>query len=58
MPSISKIELDKLKDNYQNYSFFIETGTYIGETIFNMEPHFNKLYTIEYSNDLFNSVKK
>ncbi len=29
MSSISKIELDKLKDNYQNYSFFIETGTYI-----------------------------
>jgi len=57
MPSISKIELDKLKDNYQNYSFFIETGTYVGETIFNMEPYFNKLYTIEYSNDLFNSVK-
>lgn len=57
MPSISKIELEKLKDDYKNYFCFIESGTLEGETIFNMEPHFDKLYTIEYSEKYFNLAK-
>ena len=28
---------------------FIETGTYIGDTLYNVQDHFNKLYSIELS---------
>lgn len=43
MPSIN------LKGNYKNYPCFIETGTNCGNRIFALEPHFDKLYTIETS---------
>lgn len=42
-----------IKDNYKNYKYFIETGTYKGETILKMEDYFEKLITIEYSPELF-----
>ena len=34
MPSIDLPFLQKMKIDYKNYSNFIETGTYFGETIF------------------------
>jgi hypothetical protein len=49
MPSINKSLLDLLTEPYQNYSVFIETGTFLGDTIFSVEPLFEKLYTIEIS---------
>ena len=49
MPSIGKDFLLRLQDDYKNYNTFIETGTHTGNTIFSMEPHFEKLYTIELS---------
>lgn len=49
MPKINKEFLLLLQDDYTKYDVFIETGTYNGETIFSMEPFFNKLYTIEIS---------
>lgn len=55
MPSIDKKFLLKLQDNYNT---FIETGTYLGETINNMEPLFNTLYTIEIKEDFYNNMKK
>ena len=45
MPSLNKEFLLQLKDKYLNYNTFIETGTLNGDTIFAMEPYFNKLYT-------------
>jgi hypothetical protein len=39
--------------NY-SYKYFIETGTYKGETIFEMSKYFDKLYTIEIDNNLYN----
>ena len=58
MPSLNKEFLLQLKDNYSNYNTFIETGTLKGETIFAMEPCFNKLYTIEFSQKYYLNTKK
>lgn len=57
MPSIDINFLLELQDNYKNYSCFIETGTGSGGTIFSVEPYFNKLYTIEFSEYYYNNTK-
>jgi hypothetical protein len=57
MPSINIDFLQKLKDNYINYNTFIETGTNGGDTIIGIEPFFNKLYTIEINEELYNFSK-
>jgi hypothetical protein len=57
MPSITLDFLNKLQDNYTNYPCFIETGTYHGGTIFGLEPYFDKLYTIEFSEKYYNDTK-
>jgi hypothetical protein len=56
MPSIDKSFLEKLRDNYTEYKCFIETGTYTGDSIFNMERLFDRLYTIEISENLYKST--
>ena len=58
MPSLNKNFLDQLNEDYREYKCFVETGTYCGETIFNMEPLFEKLYTIEISEDIFKNTSK
>jgi|LakMenEpi03Aug12_release.lakeMendotaPanAssembly.Ray.scaffolds.fasta_scaffold775175_1 hypothetical protein len=35
---------------------FIETGSYHGDTIFAMEPHFDELHTVELSDDLYRKL--
>jgi hypothetical protein len=57
MPSINLPFLRKLRDDYEKFPYFIETGTYHGETIFEIEPYFNKVYTVEYSETLYNKTK-
>ena len=57
MPSIDKLFLEKLHDNYTKYPCFIETGTYNGDTIFAVESYFNELYTIEFSEKYYNCTK-
>jgi hypothetical protein len=57
MPSIDKDFLIKLKDDYTKYPCFIETGTFCGDTICSMEPYFDKLYTIEFSEKYYNISK-
>ena len=49
--------LFNLFHDYKKYPIFIESGTYHGETIFNMEPHFEKLYTVEISEQLYFNTK-
>jgi predicted O-methyltransferase YrrM len=58
MPSIDINILLSLKDNYKNYSCFIETGTLEGQSIKNMEPYFDTLYTIEISEKYFQLAKQ
>jgi hypothetical protein len=57
MPSLDHAFLKLLQDDYTKYSCFIETGTYNGDTTFALEPHFNKLYTIEFSEQYYNRTK-
>ena len=57
MPCINIYFLNELHDDYKKYSSFIETGTYCGETIFSLEAHFDKLYTIEFSEKYYNITK-
>ena len=58
MPSINIDFLKSIKDYDNSYDNFIETGTYFGGTIFNMEPHFKNLYTIEIKEDFYLKCKK
>lgn len=56
MPSLDSNIFKQLKmDN--EYPVFIESGTYNGNTIFNMERHFNKLFTIEIAEHYYNNTK-
>jgi hypothetical protein len=57
MPSLNKVFLNQLKDNFTRFPCFIETGTLNGETIFAVEPYFKHLYTIEFSEKYFNNTK-
>jgi hypothetical protein len=57
MPSIDYEFLSQLTDDYRNYKFFVETGTHHGETIFKMEPYFDKLVTIECSEYYYKNTK-
>jgi len=57
MPSLQNDFLPLLKGYTREYSVFIETGTYEGDTIFAMEPYFDTLYTIELKEAFYRSVK-
>ena len=57
MPSIDHSFLSLLQDDYKKYDCFVETGTYMGDTIFSVEPHFRELYTVEYSEQYHNMTK-
>lgn len=58
MPCINRNFIDYCKSKYPQYSFntFVETGTWKGETIFNMEPLFDNLYTIEIKKELYDNL--
>ena len=57
MPSISLDFLKTLQTEYKNYPNFIETGTYMGETILHMEQYFSNLYTIEIKKEFYENIK-
>jgi len=58
MPSIDINFLKSLEEDYKLYNIFIETGTFRGNTIFNLEPYFDLLYTIEIKKNFYNEVIK
>lgn len=49
--------LQQLKCDYKEYPTFIETGTYLGETTFAVEPLFQYIHTIEIKEEFYNNVK-
>jgi hypothetical protein len=57
MPSLNHHFLNLLQDDYTKYKLFIETGTFNGATTFALEPYFNKLYTIEFSEKYYYNTK-
>ena len=57
MPSLNNLFLNLLQDDYKKYPCFIETGTLNGDTTFALEPYFNKLHTIEFSEKYHTNTK-
>ena len=58
MPTLN---VEKLNDvieefdlNSDDYPVFIETGTYVGDTVKSIQPYFNEVHTIEISEYLYN----
>ena len=62
MPTLLKEDLknilDSFKTNKETYPYFIETGTYMGETILRFINDFKKSYTIELSDKLYENFNK
>jgi hypothetical protein len=59
MPPLELSIFDNIKQSniFENYPIFVETGTFIGETIFLMSNKFKELHTIEIKEDFYNNVK-
>lgn len=61
MSALNKQFLDLLfkskNEDLNKYKIFIEIGTYIGETILDMEPYFDSLHTIEIKKEFYENVK-
>lgn len=58
MPSFTKKDLDKIDISRLKDPHFVETGTCKGRTIFEMEPHFKSLHTIEIKKEFYENVTK
>jgi hypothetical protein len=56
-PREIKIRTIKLLNKKFSSKIFIETGTYLGDTTFDLRNLFQKLYTIELSNDLYKKAQ-
>ena len=58
MPELDIEFLNKINNfKLEEYPFFFETGTYLGDTILYMDNFFEKLYTVEIKEELLNNVK-
>lgn len=49
--------LNQLKEPYKNYTTFIETGTFEGNTTFSVAKYFDMVHTIEIKEELYNKTK-
>ena len=57
MPSINLEFLNILQNDYKNYPNFIESGTYMAETVMALEQYFSNLYTIEIKKEFYENTK-
>ena len=57
MPSINSAFLNQLKTHWNKFPIFVETGTYEGGTILEVEKYFEELHTIELSPHYYNLTK-
>ncbi len=61
MGMLSIFQLYRILDSFhlekKIFTDFVETGTYLGETIFEMEYFFDNLFTIEIQPQLYTNVK-
>ena len=59
MPMLTIEKLNDVVEHFDvdsdGYSVCIETGTYMGDTVRNMQPYFEQFHTIEISMDLYNN---
>mgnify|MGYP001370729673 CR=1 FL=1 len=53
MPALESSIFNAMKCDHTQYSNFVETGTFLGETIYSVEPLFKKLYTIEVKEEFY-----
>ena len=62
MPSLKINDLNDIlnlvSEDITKFEYFVETGTYHGDTIVEMSKYFNKLYTIELSQTLYEQFQK
>ncbi len=56
-PVIKQMALRKFAEQYR-LRIFVETGTYIGDTVEAMKHCFDKIYSIELSEELFEAAKQ
>jgi hypothetical protein len=58
MPMLTVEKLNKVVEHFDidadEYPICVETGTYMGDTVRNMQPYFKQFHTIEISMDLYN----
>lgn len=59
MPALEIDDLNNLQVDglFEVYKTFVETGTFLGETIMKMHPFFEKLHTIEIKQDFYLKAK-
>lgn len=61
MPSLTKRDIDLILKTFNienKFSTFIETGTYHGNTVYGLSNFFEKIYTVEYSKEIYNNLMK
>lgn len=56
--SIKRNDILEVSDKFSDAKIFIETGTFLGDTIDFFKNHFTKLYSIELSEELAEKAKK
>jgi hypothetical protein len=56
MPALEKEIILQITEQYPSFKSFVETGTYMGDTIFSLEDAFEELYTIEIKEEFYNNL--